>query len=149
MRFSFVVFVSFILASTVPFFATEAVKEQLPMKTVAVCSSRPGCVSSVGTDKARRMPPFRFTGPVGAAQERLLSIIQQIPRSKILKGEPGYLAAIFSSKVFGFVDEAEFAFGENNWGINFFSGARSGYYDFGVNRSRIVKIRESFMEQKR
>jgi uncharacterized protein (DUF1499 family) len=60
-----------------------------------------------------------------------------------LKDEPGYLAVIFSSKVFGFIDEGEFAFDENSGEINFFSVARSGYYDFGVNRSRIEKIRKS------
>jgi len=65
MHFNFVVFVCFILAFSVLSIATEAVKEPLPMKTVAVCSSHPNCVSSVGTDKAHRMPPFRFIGPVG------------------------------------------------------------------------------------
>ena len=71
-----------------------------------------------------------------------------MPRSEIVKDEPGYLAVIFRSKVFGFVDEAEFAFDEKSGEINFHSGARSGYYDFGVNRSRIERIRESFMEPK-
>jgi uncharacterized protein (DUF1499 family) len=94
------------------------------------------------------MPPFHFTGPVKAAQGRLIRIIRQIPRSEIVKDEPGYLAVIFSSKVFGFVDEAEFAFDEKGGEINFHSGARCGYYDFGVNRSRLEKIRKSLMEPK-
>jgi uncharacterized protein (DUF1499 family) len=94
------------------------------------------------------MPPLSFIGPAVAAQERLLRIIRQMPRSEVVKDEPGYLAVTFSSKVFGFVDEAEFAFDEKGGEINFRSGARTGYYDFGVNRSRLEKIRESFMEQK-
>ncbi len=118
------------------------------MKALAVCSSRPNCVSSLATDKAHRIPPISFTGPVEAAQERLMRIIRLMPRSEIVKEEPGYLAVIFRSKVFGFVDEAEFAFDEKSGEINFRSGARTGYYDFGVNRSRLEKIRESFMEQK-
>jgi uncharacterized protein (DUF1499 family) len=69
-----------------------------------------------------------------------------MPRSKVVKEEPGYLAVIFRSKVFGFVDEAEFAFDEKDGEINFYSEARSGFYDFGVNRSRLEKIRESFLE---
>jgi uncharacterized protein (DUF1499 family) len=94
------------------------------------------------------MPPIGFTGPVEAAQERLIRVIRLMPRSELVKDEPGYLAVIFRSKVFGFVDEAEFAFDEKGGEINFRSGARTGYYDFGVNRSRLDNIRKSFMEQK-
>ena len=148
MRFISVAFVSFILASTVPSLATETVKEPLPVKALAVCSSLPNCVSSLATNRAHRMPPIGFTGPVEAAQERLLRVIRQMPRSEIVKDEPGYLAVIFRSKVFGFVDEAEFDFDEKSGEINFRSGARTGYYDFGVNRSRLEEIRESFGEPK-
>ena len=63
-----------------------------------------------------------------------------------MKDEPGYLAVIFRSKVFGFVDEAEFAFDEKDGDINIRSEARIGLYDFGVNRSRLEKIREYFLE---
>ena len=148
MRIISVAFVSIILASTIPSLATETEKETLPVKALTICSSHPNCVSSLGTDKAHRVPPFRFTGPVEAAHERLLRIIRQMPRTEIVKDEPGYLAVFFSSKVFGFVDEAEFAFDEKNGEINFYSGARNGYYDFGVNRSRLEEIRRSFIELK-
>jgi uncharacterized protein (DUF1499 family) len=94
------------------------------------------------------MPPIGFTGTVESAQERLIRVIRQMPRSEIIKDEPGYLTVIFRSKVFGFVDETEFAFDEKGGEINFYSGARSGYYDFGVNRSRLEEIRESFTEAK-
>jgi len=119
------------------------------VKALAPCPSRPNCVSSLAADKSHHMPPVSFTGSVEAAQERLMRIIRLIPRSEIVKDEPGYLAVTFRSKLFGFVDEAEFAFDEKSGEINFRSGARTGYYDFGVNRSRIEEIRKSFMEQKR
>jgi len=146
MRLLSVAFISFILAAAVPSLATETVKEALPVKALALCPSRPNCVSSLATDKSHHMPPVSFTGPVEAAQERLIRVIRLIPRGEIVKDEPGYLAVIFRSKIFGFVDEAEFAFDEKGGEINFRSGARSGYYDFGVNRARLEKIRESFME---
>jgi uncharacterized protein (DUF1499 family) len=106
MRFISVAIFSFILAYTVTSPATETVKEPLPMKALAVCPSHPNCVSSLAADQSHRMPPFSFTGPVEAAQEQLLRIIRQIPRSEIVKDEPGYIAVTFRSKVFGFVDEA-------------------------------------------
>jgi len=146
MRFILAALVSIVLAFTIASLATETVKETLPVKALAVCSSRPNCVSSLGTDKAHRIPPISFTGPVEAAQERLLRVIRLMPRSEIVKEEPGYLAVLFRSKVFGFVDEAEFVFDEKGREINLRSGARTGYYDFGVNRSRLEKIRQSFLE---
>lgn len=118
------------------------------MKAMAACPSRRNCVSSLAANKSQLMPPISFIGPLEAAQERLIQVIRQIPRSEIVKDEPGYLAVTFRSKLFGFVDEAEFVFDEKGGEINFYSGARSGYYDFGVNRSRLEKIRESFMEPK-
>ena len=91
------------------------------------------------------MSPIRFSGPVEVAQERLRRVIKLMPRSVMMKDESGYLAVIFRSKVFGFVDEAEFSFDKKGGAINFRSGARSGYYDFGVNRLRLEEIRESFL----
>jgi uncharacterized protein (DUF1499 family) len=146
MRFILVASVSFILASTVTSLATETVKEPLPVKTFTVCSALPNCISSLATNRAHRIPPFRFTGPVEATQERLIRIIRQIPRSEIVKEEPGYLVVRFRSKDLGLVDEAEFAFDEKEGDINIHSEARSGFYDFGVNRSRLEKIRDSFLE---
>ena len=146
MRFIWVTSVSLILASIVTSHATETVKEPLPVKTLTVCSTLPNCVSSLATNRAHRIPPFRFTGPVEAAQERLIRVIRQIPRSEIMKDEPGYLVVIFRSKVLGLVDEAEFAFDEKEGDIKIHSEALSGFYDFGVNRSRLEKIRDSFLE---
>jgi uncharacterized protein (DUF1499 family) len=62
-----------------------------------------------------------------------------------VKEEPGYLVVIFRSKVLGLVDEAEFAFDEKEGDINIHSEARIGFYDFGVNRARLEKIRDSFL----
>jgi len=146
MRFIYVAFIGLIIASAVPSLATETVKEPHPVKALAVCSLLPNCVSSLATNRAHRLPPFRFTGPVEAAQERLQRVIRLMPRSVIVKDEPGYLAVIFRSKVFGFVDEAEFAFDEKNGDIDMHSVARSGFYDMGVNRSRLEEIRKSFLE---
>jgi uncharacterized protein (DUF1499 family) len=146
MRFISVAFFSLMLATTVSSLATETVKETLPVKTLTVCSALPNCVSSLATNRAHRIPPFRFTGPVEAAQERLIRVIRQMPLSEIVNEEPGYLVVIFRSKVFGFVDQTEFAFDEKEGDIDIHSEARIGFYDFGVNRSRIEKIRESFLE---
>lgn len=114
------------------------------MKALRPCPSSPNCVASQTSDKQHQMEPIPFTGPREAAQVRLRVILQSMPRSTITKDEPGYLEVSFSSRIFGFVDEAEFAFDEKSGLMHFRSGARTGYYDFGVNRSRMHRIAEAF-----
>jgi uncharacterized protein (DUF1499 family) len=146
MRFSYILFVTFLLILNVNFCVAATGRETVPVNTNFACSARPNCISSTATDVDHRIPPIRFTGPVNAAQELLRRVIQSMPRSEIVKDEPGQLAVIFRSKVFGFVDEAKYVFDEERGVIDFRSRARSGYYDFGVNRSRMEEIRKSFVE---
>jgi uncharacterized protein (DUF1499 family) len=115
-------------------------------KMLKPCPSSPNCVSSQTNAMKHRMEPIPFAGPIELAQARLREVIQAIPRSKITEEEPGYLAVSFRSRIFGFIDEAEFSLHENTSLVHFRSGACSGYYDFGVNRSRMLRIAESFRE---
>jgi len=114
------------------------------MKTVRPCPASPNCVSSQARDARHSMEPFPFSGSRDAAHGRLRTIIETMPRSAITKEEVGYLAASFRSRIFGFVDEAEFIFDEKDGLVHFRSGARTGYYDFGVNRYRMRGIVEAF-----
>lgn len=123
---------------------TERKEGDHSMKTLRPCYASPNCVSSQAKDARHRMEPFPFAGPRDEAQARLRMIIEAMPRSAITKEEPAYLAASFSSRIFGFVDETEFLFDERNGLVHFRSGARTGYYDFGVNRSRMREIAEAF-----
>jgi uncharacterized protein (DUF1499 family) len=92
------------------------------------------------------MAPIPFTGALEAAQARLREIIRAMPRAEITLDQPGYLAVSFRSRVFGFLDEAEFVVDGDGGVIHFRSGAHTGYYDFGVNRSRMKGIAAAFMK---
>jgi len=70
--------------------------------------------------------------------------VRSLPRSTIVRSEPGYFSAEFRSLIFRFVDEAEFSFDESAKLIHFRCGARTGYSDFGVNRSRLETIAAKF-----
>jgi len=123
---------------------TEGNNPDQRMKTMKPCPSSPNCVSSQAGDPRHSMEPIPFTGSRDAAQARLRAIIQSMPRSKVMKEETGYLAVSFRSRIFGFVDEAEFSFDEHTGSVHFRSGASTGYYDFGINRSRMQRIAEAF-----
>ena len=113
---------------------------------LAPCPSRPNCISTEARDPGHRMSPIAFRGSVEEAREKLRRILGEMPRSSITADRPGYLAASFRSRVFGFVDDAEFVLDPEKKEIHFRSAARTGYYDFGVNRSRMESIAQAFNE---
>ncbi len=115
------------------------------MQALRPCTSKPNCVSSRAADPRHRMDPIPYTGSPEAAQARLRNLLQNMARSQIIKDERGYIEVHFQSRIFGFVDEAEFSFDELNGLIHFRSGARTGYYDFGVNRSRMRSLTHEFL----
>ena len=55
-----------------------------------------------------------------------------------------YIHAEFRSLVFQFVDDVEFYFPPEKSIIHVKSASRSGYYDFGVNRRRVERVRAAF-----
>ena len=126
----------------------EKYGEAQNMKTLRSCPSSPNCVSSQADDKEHRMEPMSYTGSMKDAQEKLKKVITDMPRSQIMIDEPGYMNIYFRSRIFGFVDEVEFSFDEQTSRINFRSAAHSGYYDFGVNRSRMHSIAAAFYASK-
>jgi uncharacterized protein (DUF1499 family) len=126
-----------------------AVEGEHPMNPLRPCPSSPNCVSSQAVDPSQRMAPIPFYGSEEVAQARLRTIIRTIPRAEITLEQPGFIAVSFRSRVFGFLDDAEFVFDGAGGMIHFRSGARTGYYDFGVNRSRIERIVAAFATTER
>lgn len=104
------------------------------------CPDKPNCVSTEASGKAQ-MAPIPLSGTVAEAQDALRRAIAAQPRSTITRDEPGFVAAEFRSRVFGFVDAAEFVIDADARVIRYRSGARSGHYDFGVNRERMEALR--------
>jgi uncharacterized protein (DUF1499 family) len=60
---------------------------------------------------------------------------------KLTHNAPPYLAATFSSDVFGFVDDVEFLISNDSGTVHVRSASRVGYSDLEVNRKRVEAIR--------
>jgi uncharacterized protein (DUF1499 family) len=58
-----------------------------------------------------------------------------------VRADERYLHAECRSRIFGFVDDLEFLLQPEARVIAFRAAARSGYYNFGVNRARIDALR--------
>jgi len=111
------------------------------------CPETPNCVSSQAGAEEHYIKPITFTGTQQEAKTRLLNIIQSEKRTKILISRDNYIRVEFTSALFGFVDDVEFYFPENQVDdkvIHIRSSSRVGYSDLGINRKRIEKIRSKF-----
>ena len=114
--------------------------------TLTPCPKTPNCVSSLAEDKQHFIEPIAYQGKTAVTQRELLEILNSFKRVRVVRLEEDYIHAEFTSSVFRFVDDVEFAFDDVNKIIQVKSASRTGYSDLGVNRRRIEKIRELFEE---
>lgn len=127
--------------------ATTALAADTAPRALTPCPDSANCVSTQSASAAK-MAPIPFSGDAAAAQARLKQVILAQPRATITHEEPGYITAEFRSRIFRFVDAAEFAIDAGASVIHYRSGARTGYSDFGVNRTRMEALAKGFAEAK-
>ena len=106
-------------------------------------SWKPNAVSSTveRVDK-HHIAPLAYTGVSAVAWKKLRTIVTALNGTKIITEHENYLYAEFSSGIFGFVDDVEFALDEKESLIQVRSASRLGVDDLGVNRKRIETIRQ-------
>lgn len=122
----------------------EADHTQESGSTFPECPDSPNCVSSMAQDPAKRVEPFTFRGTQSESLERLKEIINAMPRATIVTSSPDRIQAEFRS-LLGFVDDIQFAMSHDGEVIHVRSAARTGYWDLGVNRKRVEKIRKQYL----
>ena len=86
--------------------------------------------------------PLQLKGDATATLARIGSIIESMDGGQIVKREPGYLYAQFTTQIMKYVDDAEFWFDPAAGIIQVRSSSRLGSSDLGVNRKRIEFIRQ-------
>ncbi len=109
------------------------------------CPDKPNCVCTQDPAERHRVEPIRYAGAQDEALEKLLMIVRHMDQSTLVAAEPNYIHAEFRSAFFEFVDDVEFLLDDGAKLIHFRSAARTGYYDFNVNRKRMEEIRKQFM----
>jgi uncharacterized protein (DUF1499 family) len=73
---------------------------------------------------------------------KLQTLVQAMPGANIVKAEPGYLYATFTTPMLKFTDDVEFWFDPAAGVLQVRSSSRLGRKDFGVNRTRVEAIRQ-------
>ncbi|ADJ28892.1 DUF1499 domain-containing protein [Nitrosococcus watsonii] len=120
-----------------------------PNNKLPPCPTSPNCVcsDSATRDGQHYIEPYYLQVNPPEGWDILKKIIGTLPRTTIISFSSHYLHAIAKSRIFRFVDDLEFQLRPQQKIIALRSAARLGYYDFGVNRSRIEKIRNQLRLQ--
>ncbi len=87
--------------------------------------------------------PLALEGDGPATLAKIKAIVDSMDGAKVIKSEPGYLYAQFTSKLMKFVDDVEFWFDPAANAIQVRSASRVGRGDLGVNRKRIEAVRSA------
>lgn len=111
------------------------------------CPNTPNCVSTQATDAKHKISPISYSGTLSEAKEKIINILSSLKRAKIITNTENYIHTEVRTATFKFVDDVEFLFDDSVKVIQFRSRARSGYTDMGVNRKRMEKIREMFIDK--
>ena len=98
-------------------------------------------------DAGHYIEPLRYRGDARKTWEALRNIVSGMPRVNVVKSEPNYLYAEFSSRFMGYVDDTEFYLDEKAGVIHVRSASRLGRGDYGVNRGRIESIRAKLAQR--
>ncbi|WP_299203553.1 DUF1499 domain-containing protein [uncultured Amphritea sp.] len=103
------------------------------------CDVKPNSVcSQKGTDQDH------FIKPIGLCVTNMSSVVADVESlgGRVVVLEEDYLAAEFSSSLFGFVDDLELLRDPVAGVIHMRSASRVGYSDMGVNRKRAEALRK-------
>ena len=92
------------------------------------------------------MKPLPYLKTREASRKRILEILKNMKRTKIVASTETTIKAECKTALWGFVDDVTFYFDDTARVVHFRSASRVGYYDFGVNRRRMKAISEKYLE---
>lgn len=122
-------------------------KAKFDDEALADCPDRPNCVSSKAQDKGRAVEPFYIKSDPEKVLDEVAGVIGRLPRTTIVKVTDQYLHAEIRSRLFRFVDDLELQLEPSDNVIEIRSASRTGYYDFGVNRRRVIHLRKILQDK--
>jgi len=114
---------------------------------LAPCPNKPNCVCSLALRESEHyIEPFIFHNDPQSELKLLQAVMASIQGVGVISVKIDYLHAEYRSRFLRFVDDVEFYWDEEEQLCHVRSAARLGYSDFGVNRKRVEKIRQEFIQ---
>lgn len=110
---------------------------------LAACSRAPCCVSTVAQSPSRRVAPIGYAVSRAEVHAILVDVLGAWPRTGIVTVQDDYIHVVQRSRCFRFVDDLECHLPADERLVHMRSAARIGWYDFGVNRARVERLRRA------
>ena len=94
-----------------------------------------------------KIKPFVISGDPKDSWQQLKDILANMELTEFISATDNYIHVVCQSKVFGFTDDVNFSLRAKEKIIHVRSEARiCMFWDFGVNRARLEKIRSQFQK---
>lgn len=111
------------------------------------CSAKPNCVCSEYRDDVDHyILPTDIQNSGSTDMAKVASIIKDMNGVTQVEKD-NYIAATFTSSIFGFVDDFEIRIDPNQGTMHFRSASRVGYSDGGVNRKRVELFKKLYKKK--
>lgn len=107
------------------------------------CPAAPRCVATGASRPARRVAPIGYPGERAEVHAILIGVLRSWPRTEIVTVRADYIHAVQKTRWLGFADDLECHLPAAERLVHLRSAARSGWYDFGVNRDRVERLRRA------
>ena len=111
------------------------------------CPNSPNCVCSEFQGNEHSIDPLAFSDDADEAWARLIEVLTNQPRTKIVEQSKDYIEARLRTRILRFEDVVEFRLDRTENLIQVRSASKVGYSDLGVNRRRIETLRRLFREE--
>lgn len=108
------------------------------------CPETPNCVSTQATRAEQKMEPIKVSGDPSQAFQRLIKLVQEQPRTKLVEQSDDYAHFECTTFVFRFVDDVQLLLDRERGLIHFRSASRVGHSDLGTNRRRMATLVKKF-----
>jgi uncharacterized protein (DUF1499 family) len=121
--------------------------EEASSTRLSSCPDSPNCVSTQAQDNRHKIDVFYLKGDFTENWLETQRVVAALSRSAVVKAGETYLHATFKSRIFRFVDDLELFLNPSTGIISIRSAARTGYWDFGVNRRRVEQLRHALQSR--
>lgn len=105
------------------------------------CGNKPNCVCSEQKERGEHfIEPFKLAKSGALSMEQVTEVIKAAG-GELVQVTDNYLAATFTSGIFGFVDDFEVRLDAEQGVLHLRSASRVGHSDLGANRKRVEQIK--------
>lgn len=130
-----------VIGALLLFSCSKSPAPDMMQSTFAPCPDSPNCVSSDSRDRRHAIAPFLLKPQDGKSWLEIRNAVLSQPRTRLLSEHPNYFRTECRSALLGFIDDLELQLRPAQGVVAVRSASRTGYYDFGVNRRRVEKLR--------